>query len=180
MGASSYSSASNSRRCSTRRGWWTREPAETGTAGPLPAPRRSERTRDHKRLRAARGTHCDEGVMPAQFSPIVPNTFQSLDSAQLWTCDPVLVIVLAFVLVPIGLAILMLVLQAFALLSSNTSCRRNTRNVVHRAGVLRSTRSTSRLNWRSSGQRKGKAVSRPRRSRRAIMRRSTQRRVRRR
>lgn len=41
--------------------------------------------------------------MPEQ---LLPNGFQSQDSTGIWGRDPVLVVVLTFIIVPIGLAIL--------------------------------------------------------------------------
>ena len=47
--------------------------------------------------------------MPEQF---LPNPFQPKDSPDLWWCDPALVMMLSFVVVPIALAALFLSLQA--------------------------------------------------------------------
>jgi len=59
--------------------------------------------------------------MPQQF---LPNVFQSQESSGIWGFDPILAMVLAFILVPIALAILFLALQACGQLLRGSACGR--------------------------------------------------------
>jgi len=68
--------------------------------------------------------------MPEQ---LLPNAFQSQDYSGIWGGDPVLAMVLTFIIVPIGLAVLCIALDSIGrLLRKNTSSRLADRTVRNR------------------------------------------------
>jgi hypothetical protein len=69
--------------------------------------------------------------MPEQ---LLPNAFQLQDSSGIWRCDPVQAMVLAFIIVPIGLATLCITLGSIGrLLRRDTSSRSAVRTAGNRS-----------------------------------------------
>ena len=80
--------------------------------------------------------------MPEQF---LPNVFQSRDSPGIWGFDPLLAMPLAFIIVPIAIAILLLALQACGrLLRGKTSGRRATSQPRSRFELLQQPQTSGR------------------------------------
>src|ERR1700730_18656152 len=84
--------------------------------------------------------------MPEQFFPAV---LQAQDSSEIWGWDPVLVMVMSFIVVPIALAVLVLTLGALGrLLRGDGSCQSPTRLPENRFRVVRQLHTDTRLERR--------------------------------
>jgi hypothetical protein len=93
--------------------------------------------------------------MQAQF---LPNGYQSPDLRGIWGCDPILPMVLTFIIVPIGLAILCIALDSIGrILRGNASSRSNVRLAKNRFEVAQQPQTVVRLEWRRRTLRHPKA-----------------------
>jgi hypothetical protein len=97
--------------------------------------------------------------MPQQFFPYV---FQSHDPSGIWYSDPALAMVLAFILVPIGLAIVWLTIELIGrLLRENPSIQAPRTPSRNRITATQRLQIPARLDWRRHAPRHPK-VSRAR------------------